>query len=463
MLGRLQPRWSAGGTFGTLGFPLSRNILSRSRESNPLPEGTLAVGVGLLVVGVSAWGFLVVSARALGKAEYAPLSVLWSLVFLAGPGFFLPLEQEVSRALAGRRARGLGSGPLLRRAALLGGGLAAMLVVIAVIASPALIDHLFRGRVVLFVAFLAGLLGYYAEHLARGAFSGLGRFKAYSTLITVEGTSRLLAAVVLALVGIEKAGPFGLALGLAPWLGVAVALRGQRDLVQPGPEATYSELSSALGALLVGSVFAQALLFIGVIAVDLLATDAQQDEASRFLTGLIIARIPLFLFQAVQAALLPRLSALAEAGRFDDFRAGFRRLLVVVVGIGVIGTAGSLAIGPWVVRLLFGAEFDLGNRTMGILAASSALFMLAIAMAQAVIALGGHARMAASWAVGVATFVVVTALGHDLFLRVELGLLAGCGTAAVCMALVLMRRIRSGAAVAVDDLIEAIHDLPGDV
>jgi O-antigen/teichoic acid export membrane protein len=194
--------------------------------------------------------------------------------------------------------------------------------------------------------------------------------------------------------------------------------------------------------------------------VKLLATGAQEDEASRFLNGLIIARIPLFLFQAVQAALLPKLSALAEAGRIDEFRAGFRRLLMVVVGIGVVGTAGSLVIGPWVVRLLFGPEFDLGNRTMGLLAASSALFMLAIAMAQAVIALGGHVRMAASWVVGVGTFVVVTSFGNDLFLRVELGLLAGCAVAAACMAGVLVHRVRAGAPVEVEDLLEAIHELP---
>jgi hypothetical protein len=237
---------------------LSRSLLARTRESNPLPEGTAAVGLGLLVVGVSAWGFLAISARGLGKTEQAPLSLLWSLLFLAGPGFFLPLEQEVSRALAARRARGLGSGPLIRRAAFLGAGLAAMLVVVALVASPAIVDELFDGHTLVFVAFLIGLLGYYAEHLSRGTFSGLGRFRAYSILITVEGTSRLAAAAAFAAVGIATAGPYGLALGLAPWLGVAVALRGQKGLVEPGPHASYSELSSALGALLVGSVFAQA-------------------------------------------------------------------------------------------------------------------------------------------------------------------------------------------------------------
>ncbi len=408
---------------------------------------------------MSAWAFLAVTARALGKEGAAPLSSLWAMVFFVGPGFFLPLEQELSRALAGRRARDQGAGPLLRRAALLGGVLAVALVLAALIASPVLLDKLFDDDALLLLALIAGLLGYYGEHLSRGTFSGLGRFRPYSVLITVEGTSRLAAAVILAVIGIETAGPYGLALGFAPMLGVLVAVRGQRQLVTPGPDAGWSELSTSLGALLIGSVCAQALLFIGVLAVRLLETEAQTAEASRFLNGLIIARIPLFLFQAVQAALLPKLSALAEAGRIDEFRAGFRRLLVVVLAIGGAGTLGGFAIGPEIVRLLFGAEFDLGHRTMGLLALSSALFMLAIAMAQAVIALGGHARMAASWAAGVAAFVVVTALGDDLFLRVELGLVAACAIAMASMGLALVSRIRRGAPVDVDDLIEAIHDV----
>ncbi|MGH8976031.1 MAG: hypothetical protein ACRD0C_22825, partial [Acidimicrobiia bacterium] len=61
------------------------------KEKNPLPEGTLAVGAGLIISGVAAYGFLAISARALGPSRYAPLGVLWALMFVAGPGFFLPL------------------------------------------------------------------------------------------------------------------------------------------------------------------------------------------------------------------------------------------------------------------------------------------------------------------------------------------------------------------------------------
>ena len=85
----------------------------------------------------------------------------------------------------------------------------------------------------------------------------------------------------------------------------------------------------------------------------------------------------------------------------------------------------AFSIGPWAVQLLFGTEFDLSRRTLGLLALGSALYMLAVAIAQAVIALHGHARQAFVWLLGVVVFVAVVVLmsDYDLFLRAEVGLL----------------------------------------
>jgi O-antigen/teichoic acid export membrane protein len=431
----------------------------KTRTANPLPEGTLDVGVGLVVAGLTAYGFTVVAARALGKTDYAPLSVLWAMVFLAGPGFFLPLEQEVSRALAARRALGLGTGPVVRRAALFGVVIAVVLVGSTLAASPLLVSNLFDHDWLLFVALVLGMLGYCVEHLARGTYSGLGRFKPYSVVIGGEGLVRFLVCLGLALFGVGYAGWYGLALGLAPIIAVALSFRGQRGLMTEGPDAPWSELSSALGALLAGSVLAMALVNGGPIAMKILAEKGQDDQVSRFFTAVIIARIPLFLFQAVQAALLPKLSALASAGRFDEFKAGFRRLVVVISLGGAIAVVLAAIIGPTAIEILYGKEYNLGHRTVGLLAAGSVLFMLAQAMAQAVIALGGHTKMALCWVLSVITFVVVTAAGNDLYLRVEVGLLAGSGVACLGMAALVGQMVRGGASVHEGDLIEAIHDL----
>jgi hypothetical protein len=84
-----------------------------------MPEGTFAVGAGLMVAGLTTYGFFVAAARTLSERDYAAvIGGLWPLVFVVAPGCFLPLEQEVGRALAHRRAQGIGGGPIVRRAAI---------------------------------------------------------------------------------------------------------------------------------------------------------------------------------------------------------------------------------------------------------------------------------------------------------------------------------------------------------
>jgi O-antigen/teichoic acid export membrane protein len=191
---------------------------------------------------------------------------------------------------------------------------------------------------------------------------------------------------------------------------------------------------------------------------ELLADQHESDQVGSFLSGLVIARVPMFLFQAVQASLLPRLSSLAGEGKLDELRAGLRRLVAIVAGIGLAGVAGAGLLGPWVVRLLFGGDFQLAHRTMLLLAAGSAALMVATLLAQASIALSGHRPMAAAWLAGVVALVVTVALASDdLFLRVEVGCVAGGSAALVAQALVLARLLRSGAEFDAGDLIEAIH------
>ena len=101
-----------------------------------LPEGTLAIGAGRVVNGVTAYAFITVSSRDLGVESYSPVAMLWALSFLLGVGFFLPLEQETARLVASRRSRGEGSGPVIRSAALLGSVMALALAVAAAAAAP---------------------------------------------------------------------------------------------------------------------------------------------------------------------------------------------------------------------------------------------------------------------------------------------------------------------------------------
>lgn len=415
------------------------------------------MGAGLVIQGITAYVFFVVAARALGAARYSSLSVLWTLVFFAAPGFLFPLEQEVSRAVSARRALGIGGGPIVRRAAALGFALVTALAVVTLALSGLIVDHLFDGQVLLLVGLVISLPIFGAVHLSRGTLSGTGRFGAYGTLLAGEGVLRVVAALVMAAIGVRTAGAYGLLISLAGLAALLPVLARQRNLLEPGPQAPWSELSEALGWLLLGAVLSQGFVNASVPLVKVLADEGQDAIAGQFQAGLIISRVPLFLFQAVQASLLPKLAGLAARGQATDFRSGLRRLVLVVVAIGVAATAGAFAVGPFVLQLAFGSEFDqLGNFDLGYLALASSLFMLAMALSQALIALRGYAKVALGWVVAIVVFCIGTAVGPGLLGRVELGLVSGAGVGVIAMAVLVRMQMASGIPATAEPLLRTL-------
>jgi O-antigen/teichoic acid export membrane protein len=428
----------------------------------PVPEGTYAIAIGFAIAGVTAYAFQVLAAAGLSDSDYAALNVLWALVFVLSPGLFQPLEQEVSRALAHRRALGLGGGPIVKRAALLGLTLAVAVCVAAALASTRITDHLFNGNTSLLVGLVLAVLFYFVSFTTRGTLSGNGRFGAYGFMLSAEGTVRIVFCTVLFVVGVDSVGLYGLALCVPPIIAVVVALHRQRGLLAPGPQAPYSELSNALGWLLLGSVLAQLLSYASVLGVQLLATHAEKHTVALFITGLFVARIPLMFFQAVQAAMLPKLARLAAEGKHEDFRVGMRRLIGLVLLVCLVGTVGAALLGPWAGRILFPTKWVLGTRDMFLLTLAASAFILALTLAQGLIALKAYSRAAWSWVAGVATFVVVVAAGNDLFLRNELGFLTGSALAALLMAVLLWQQMRTGRA-SLEELVEVVEHEPLEI
>jgi hypothetical protein len=125
----------------------------------------------------------------------------------------------------------------------------------------------------------------------------------------------------------------------------------------------------------------------------------------------------------------------------------------------VLGTIGAFALGPWVLELVYEGGID--RRTMTLLAFASALYMLALAIAQAVIALNGHARVAVGWFAGFVTFAIVAWLSsNDLYLRVELALVAS-SLVSLAIFVVSLKQKMSGDAVFDDaSIIDALAERP---
>jgi O-antigen/teichoic acid export membrane protein len=165
-----------------------------------------------------------------------------------------------------------------------------------------------------------------------------------------------------------------------------------------------------------------------------LATRSQDAELGAFIAALFIARIPLLLFQAVQAALLPKLAGLLGHGHIREFRAGLKRLVVIVVVMSIAGVVLAAFVGPFIGRVLFGEKFTISGAGLAALTAGCCLVVIALTLAQALIALQRYALTAMAWLAGVAAFVaLMVVLDVDVFSRAEIAFVVGGGIAVAWM------------------------------
>jgi O-antigen/teichoic acid export membrane protein len=369
------------------------------------------------------------------------VSTLYVLVYALGPGLFLPLEQEVSRAVATRHSSGLGNVPLVARAGLAGAAVLLPLLAAAVVLVDPLADSLFGGSGVLVLALGLALTGLLAAHLTRGLLAGTGHYGAYSAQLTTEGLLRLGACGVLAALGTETVEPYALVVGIAPLVAVAVTAGRVRAALAPGPTVAWSEISAALGLLLVASLGAQVLVNAGPVAVALLADPDEAEAAGRFLASFVVARVPLFVFAAVQATLLAGLARALTTGDRALFWDQLRRVLLVVGALAAAGVAASAAVGPAVVEIFFGADFRLDRRDLVLLSASTAAYLLAVVLHPALVALGRYGASAGSWLLGLVAFALACVPEAEVLLRVERALLIGTVVTLVSAALLLQRSL----------------------
>jgi O-antigen/teichoic acid export membrane protein len=423
----------------------------------PLPEGTIPVGIGLFIAGITAYAFFKVGQLALGKEDFKPIVALWFTTFALVPGFLLPVEQELGRALAHRRALNHGGRPVIQKMLPLAGGLTSLLILATLVASPWLTRDMFEGYWSVTVALIITVFAFAPMHIARGIASGSGRFTAYGLILGIDGATRIISCVVLWQLNITSVGAYAMAVALSPIVAVLfVSARGDMK-TSDGPPAEFSELTPNLSWLLLGSVMAAALVNAGPIGVDVLADAGDAEKVTAFGNGVLLSRIPLFLFQAVQASLLPRLARLAAKGNLDEFVQGLSLLLKIVIAVALLGTVGSYVLGPWALDIMYDGGLD--RSTLTLLALASGMYMLCIAIAQAVIALRGHRWVAIGWVSAVVTFLLLTAVSsNDLFLRVEIGLVGGSTAALIVFSLALKSRIAAGITPNADSMVDGVFD-----
>src|SRR4051794_17734021 len=184
-----------------------------TRRSSGYGAGAKILSIGIASTGVVTFAYFSVASYALNDVDYKAISLLWSVLFVIVSVIYRPIEQLLSRTIAGRRARGLHTGHPLKTPLLIQAGFALAFLVIALIFKEPIEDDLFDGASALYWVLIVAVLAYAASYFARGWLAGHQWFGFYGGLVFMEATTRLLF-VVAVLVGIAS-GQTAVAMGMA--------------------------------------------------------------------------------------------------------------------------------------------------------------------------------------------------------------------------------------------------------
>ena len=427
-------------------------------------RGAAVLSVGIGVTGLITFGYFSLASHSLPEAEYGRITLLWSAVFITVSVLYRPVEQLLSRTIADRDERGVAGGEHLRVAATIQLALGVLFAVVALALRGPIQDDLFGGSEALYWILIVTVLAYAASYFARGFLAGNHRFGLYGGLVLMEASSRCLFAMAVA-VGIAE-GQTAVALGMAaapivslavvPWalgrrLRAETPPRDPRAAAAPDPQALDAAARDEPAAsaepeftLAHGSGFAVSVLLIMLAEQTFLNAGPLLVEASEGARGaalagftfnvLLIARAPLQLFQAVQASILPHLTRMRASGETDPFRRSVNLTLAAIAAFAGCVALVMLAVGPLVMDLLFGGEFDYERGGLVLVSLGMGLYLAAATLNQALLAHGRAPQASAAWLACAAAFALFLLLADfdDRVLQVEIAFL---GAAAVLCAL----------------------------
>jgi O-antigen/teichoic acid export membrane protein len=403
--------------------------------------------VGTLASGVLAYAFNLLAARALGPAGYGPIAVLWAAVFLVSVVLFRPVEQTLAREISGRLARGDDARVVVRKARWLAAGLTALALALLGAFWGPVTDQMLGGRDALTASLALGIAGYAISYYVRGLASGVEWLAGYGVLLFVDGLARVAFALPLLFVASPVVA--GAAIAAAAFAGafapLAVDRLGRPDAGvlrgRPAPEFRVRRALRFAAPVAVVAASEQILVSGGAVLVSLEGGPGAAAAAGTVFAATMLVRAPVFLFQGVAAALLPNFTRAAALGERARIQRMLARLAGAVGALTVLLVAGSLALGPQAMRLVFGPEFDVARTDLAILCGGVGSYLVAATLGQAAMATDRAAGAAAAWAAASAAFVaLVVTLPGEPFHRVSIAFTASTALAGLASTWIVLRR-----------------------
>lgn len=404
-------------------------------------RGTAVLSAGIGVTGLVTYLYFSLASHSLGEDDYGRITLLWSAIFIVVSVLYRPVEQLLSRTIAERAVRSVEGQEHLRVAATIQLALGILFALVALAFRDPLQNDLFDGSAALYWILIGAVLAYAASYFARGFLAGHRQFGLYGGLVLFESVSRCLFAVAVAAGVLSGQSAVALGMVAAPFMSLMVvpaALRRRLDasrVEDPGQGLALDAAARAEPAedaeftLAHGSGFAASVLLVMLAEQTFLnagplvvkATEGGSALAGFAFNVLLIARAPLQLFQAVQTSILPHLTSAQASGEEDAFARSVNVTLRAIAAFSAAVALALLALGPWIMDLLFGGGFDYGRGGLVLVAVGMGLYLAAATLNQAALARGLAKQAAACWVPSALAFVgmlLIPAI-DDPILRLE--------------------------------------------